>query len=129
MTLEERIKEILKELVGFPPDNVPRWVNFDNAIPAILAAVRERYVLLDDDQTLPGNPYPEDVFTMNNERYVKAVPDPALRTAISGFLMREGFLLALSVVEHGGWDAGDNGDGTVSVWKRVRYSLRIKEVK
>ena len=36
----------------------------------------------------PQNPYPQDIFTMTREEYVKAVPDPALRTAISGCLGR-----------------------------------------
>lgn len=42
----------------------------------------------------PTCPYPEDVFPMTDKEYVKAVPDPKLRTAISGFLMREGWRVA-----------------------------------
>ena len=41
----------------------------------------------------PENPYPASVFTMTIDGYVKAVPDEALRTAISGCLMRKGFAL------------------------------------
>lgn len=36
----------------------------------------------------PRNPYPENVFPMKTEEYVKAVPDPHLRAAISGCLGR-----------------------------------------
>ena len=36
----------------------------------------------------PENPYPEDVFTMNLNQYVEAIPDPHLRSAISGCLAR-----------------------------------------
>ena len=36
----------------------------------------------------PENPYPENIFTMTMDEYVAAVPDGALRTAISGCLGR-----------------------------------------
>lgn len=36
----------------------------------------------------PENPYPEIVFTMTEEEYLEAVPDPLERTRISGFLGR-----------------------------------------
>lgn len=42
----------------------------------------------------PKCPYPEDIFTMTDDEYVKAVPDPLLRTRISGFLMRKGWEVA-----------------------------------
>ena len=31
----EEIKQILEEYVGFPPEEVPRWVDFDLAAQAI----------------------------------------------------------------------------------------------
>jgi hypothetical protein len=34
-------------------------------------------------------PWPEDIFRMTIDQYVASVPDPKLRTAISGCLMRE----------------------------------------
>ena len=37
----------------------------------------------------PECPYPEDIFTMKREEYPKIVPDPALRTSLSGCLGRE----------------------------------------
>ena len=37
----------------------------------------------------PENPYPESVFPMTEAEYVAAVPDPQLRTAISGSLGRQ----------------------------------------
>ncbi len=42
----------------------------------------------------PENPYPESVYPMNEEKYVEAVPDPRLRTAISGSLGRHFWDLA-----------------------------------
>ena len=39
----------------------------------------------------PECPWPEDIWTMTDDKYVKAVPDPDLRTAISGYLMRKGW--------------------------------------
>ena len=34
----------------------------------------------------PSNPYPKNVFTMTTAEYVEAIPNPKLRTRISGFL-------------------------------------------
>jgi hypothetical protein len=42
-------------------------------------------------QWWPYCPYSSKVFPMTGEQYVKAVPDPHMRTAISGYLMREGW--------------------------------------
>jgi hypothetical protein len=42
----------------------------------------------------PECPYPESVFTMTEDEYVKAIPDPHLRTAISGFCGRYFWTLA-----------------------------------
>lgn len=42
----------------------------------------------------PECPYPEDIFTMTQDEYVKSVPDDYLRTRISGYLMREGWNVA-----------------------------------
>ena len=36
----------------------------------------------------PDNPYPESIFPMKSERYPEIVPDPELRTALSGCLGR-----------------------------------------
>ena len=36
----------------------------------------------------PKNPYPEDIFKMTEDEYIEAIPDPYLRTAISGFMGR-----------------------------------------
>ena len=36
----------------------------------------------------PKNPYPESVFPMLETRYLEIVPDPGLRTALSGMLGR-----------------------------------------
>jgi len=42
----------------------------------------------------PECPWPKEVWPMTQEEYKKAIPDPHLRTAISGFLMRLGWELA-----------------------------------
>jgi len=39
----------------------------------------------------PECPWPVSIWPMTEAEYVKAVPDPHLRTAISGFLMRQGW--------------------------------------
>lgn len=39
----------------------------------------------------PQCPWPEDIWTMTDKEYAEAIPDPDLRTAISGFLMRKGW--------------------------------------
>ena len=39
-------------------------------------------------------PWPASVWTMTEDQYVKAVPDPDTRTAISGFLCRKGWEIA-----------------------------------
>ena len=40
---------------------------------------------------LPVCPWPKSIWKMTEDEYVKAVPDPKVRTAISGFLMRSGW--------------------------------------
>jgi hypothetical protein len=47
---------------------------------------------------IPPCPWPEKVWTMTIEEYVKAVPDNALRTRISGLLMREGWNLCVEEI-------------------------------
>uniref|UniRef100_A0A6M3JFU1 Uncharacterized protein n=1 Tax=viral metagenome TaxID=1070528 RepID=A0A6M3JFU1_9ZZZZ len=42
----------------------------------------------------PENPYPESIFPMTDKEYLEAIPNPNLRTAISGFLYRAGWLVA-----------------------------------
>jgi len=39
----------------------------------------------------PENPWPDDIFPMTLEEYVEAIPDPHLRSAISGNLARWAF--------------------------------------
>lgn len=54
-----------------------------NALPELVKAAKlEQY------------PWPVSVWTMTDDEYVKAVPCERLRTAISGFLMREGWKAA-----------------------------------
>ena len=36
----------------------------------------------------PKNPYPEKIFPMKRERYQEIVPDPDIRTGLSGMLGR-----------------------------------------
>ena len=37
----------------------------------------------------PRNPYPSDIFVMPRDQYQEIVPDPDVRTALSGMLGRE----------------------------------------
>lgn len=37
----------------------------------------------------PKNPYPESIFPMPEERYPEIMPDPELRTSLSGMLGRK----------------------------------------
>ena len=49
----------------------------------------------------PQNPYPEGIFPMAEERYVEIVPDPDIRTALSGMLGRRFWEIASDMI----WDA------------------------
>ena len=64
--------------------------------------MEEMQALLEENTTLTAErdrlleipcPWPDDIWTMTDEKYVEAVPDPTLRTVISGFLMRCGWEL------------------------------------
>lgn len=46
-------------------------------------------------------PWPEDIWTMTDEEYMRAVPDEHLRTAISGFLMRKGWEFCIRQLKEG----------------------------
>lgn len=46
----------------------------------------------------PKNPYPETLFPMPEERYAEIVPDPHLRTALSGMLGRRFWDLTLETI-------------------------------
>lgn len=46
----------------------------------------------------PECPYPEEVFPMKRERYAEIVPDPDLRTALSGCLGREFWNIASEMI-------------------------------
>ncbi|MEI6153627.1 MAG: hypothetical protein WCQ90_06030 [Deltaproteobacteria bacterium] len=48
---------------------------------------------------LPECPWPEEVWPMTDDEYVQAIPDPKLRTAISGFLMRKGWEICVKQLE------------------------------
>lgn len=49
----------------------------------------------------PTNPYPESVFTMKRERYTEIVPDPLIRTGLSGMLGRSFWNMASDAI----WEA------------------------
>ena len=53
-------------------------------------------------------PWPEKVWPMDLDRYIEAVPNPNVRGAVSGYLMREGWRLAMDEVkrciDRSGWD-------------------------
>lgn len=46
----------------------------------------------------PKNPYPESIFPMERERYPEIVPDPELRTGLSGMLGREFWEIASKTI-------------------------------
>ena len=46
----------------------------------------------------PNCPYPQEIFPMTVEEYVKAIPDASLRTAISGMLARFGWEVASDMI-------------------------------
>ena len=49
----------------------------------------------------PKNPYPKDIFPMEESRYAEIVPDPDIRTALSGMLGRRFWEIASDMI----WDA------------------------
>lgn len=46
----------------------------------------------------PQNPYPSDIFPMPREKYKEIVPDPDLRTGLSGMLGREFWNIASEAI-------------------------------
>ena len=66
----------------------------------------------------PKCPWPAEVWPMTQEEYVKAVPDPKLRTAISGRLMRVGWELCEKDV----WERLKDGSGIYEKLKDVLLS-------
>ncbi len=46
----------------------------------------------------PWEPYPEDIFPMTIEEYIKAIPDPNLRGAITGCIARFGWRVASDAI-------------------------------
>lgn len=49
----------------------------------------------------PKNPYPASVFPMSEEQYPEIIPDPKLRTALSGMLGRQFWNIASDAI----WEA------------------------
>ena len=64
----------------------------------------------------PKCPWPEDIWSVPWEEYVRGVPDPKLREKISHFLMREGWKKA----EEDIWKSLKNGG---SVYDKLRDIL------
>jgi len=60
-----------------------------------LAAESERLREWLEDNKTKNTPWPETVWIMTTDDYCRAVPNDQLRTGISGFLMREGWRLAI----------------------------------
>ncbi len=52
----------------------------------------------------PQCPYPESVFPLPKEKYEEIVPDPKMRTALSGMLGREFWNIASESI----WEALEN---------------------
>lgn len=51
--LRKELKEALEEYVGFPPDEVPRWVDWGLALDEALTVI-DKYCWLKDDCLLGG---------------------------------------------------------------------------
>ena len=83
--LEKRIKHYETEIRGLPPLHSAKDFIID-----VVNALQ----LIDAMQT----PYPVSVWPMTNEQYAEAIPDPHLRTAISGYLARFGWEIAINQV-------------------------------
>ena len=66
----------------------------------------------------PSCPWPADVWPMTQEEYVKVIPDPKLRTALSGFLMRTGWELAEKEI----WKCLKDGSGIYEKLKEILLS-------
>lgn len=62
---------------------------------------------MDKPEWWPQNPYPESIFPMHQEKYPKIVPDPDVRTALSGMLGR----LFWEVASDDIWRAYQNHEG------------------
>jgi len=52
----------------------------------------------DKPEWWPKNPYPVEIFPMPREEYSEIVPDPHLRTALSGMLGREFWEIASNAI-------------------------------
>ena len=51
------------------------------------------------EHDMPQCSWPAEVWPMTREEYVKAVPNPDTRTAVSGYLMRLGWEAAIYQIE------------------------------
>jgi len=67
----------------------------------------------------PTNPYPESIFPMPPEKYEDVVPDPKMRTALSGMLGREFWEIASGSI----WSAyqAQQDDLTAQLAEAVEY--------
>lgn len=65
----------------------------------------------------PKNPYPRDIFPMPEGRYAEIVPDPDLRTALSGMLGRRFWDAASEAI----WEAMLRADGVLEDLLSARY--------
>lgn len=74
---------------GFDPTNV--------TIVEFTPKKRRREVK-EHPEWLPENPYPEELFPMSIDDYVKAVPDGVLRTAVTGCIGRWAFDVAARMI-------------------------------
>lgn len=70
--------------------------NLEIVVAGLIRKEQERDVIL---ASPPECPWPESVWPMTEQQYCEAVPDEAMRTAISGFLMRLGWNEAMRQVK------------------------------
>jgi len=74
------------------PDSPSRPVEADVS-PQTIEILLERI-----KNCMPENPYPKDIFPMEIEDYVRAIPDDMLRSAISGCLGRWAWDVAYDMI-------------------------------
>jgi hypothetical protein len=67
----------------------------------------ERLSTVPDIRWWHETPYPEGIWPMTETDFIRAVPDPRLRTAISGYLMRAGWRPAAMTIKEALEDALD----------------------
>jgi hypothetical protein len=117
MAREQAREKIAEHLNWYANPDYKDWVNFTDEQKNIWRARAEDILsstydkegkkpmiaVLDEDQSLPKNPYPEEVFSLKLEQVKDIVPDPDQRTAISGAIGRHVYQFCQHDMLKAGW--------------------------